>query len=119
MIMFKPVRILQVGSIALFLAGCAANKTAALPQTPLASAPAATNTSPVVAQPVRPLPADADSIQAGSSLAGNTRYVQADGRLIPSIQAYADEVAQRRGIPLAHVQALLKDRKSTRLNSSH
>lgn len=104
--MFKPVRILQVGSIAVFLAGCAANKTAALPQAPQGSSAAAIH---VPASPAAPAPGSTDSIGAGSSVVGRTAYRQADGRLIPSIQAYAQEVARARHIPLAHVEALLQD----------
>ncbi|UYO92438.1 lytic murein transglycosylase B [Pollutimonas sp. M17] len=107
--MFKAVRILQVGSIALFLAGCAANKTTALAQAPLASPAAATSSSPMTAEAAMPVPEAAPSIEAGSSVVGLTSYRQADGRLIPAIQAYALEVARVRHIPLAHVEALLKD----------
>src|SRR5690606_34491672 len=65
--------------------------------------------SPMTAEAAMPVPEAAPSIEAGSSVVGLTSYRQADGRLIPAIQAYALEVARVRHIPLAHVEALLKD----------
>ncbi|MFW7343573.1 lytic murein transglycosylase B [Pollutimonas sp. H1-120] len=107
--MFKPVRILQVGSIAVFLAGCAANKTAALAQAPQGSPAAPTHISAPTATQAIPASGSTDSIKAGSSVVGRTVYRQADGQLIPSMQAYASEITRVRHIPLAHVEALLKD----------
>jgi len=40
---------------------------------------------------------------------GRQGFRQADGRLIPEIQAYAQEVARVRHVPLTHVETLLKD----------
>jgi membrane-bound lytic murein transglycosylase B len=54
------------------------------------------------------LPAPAPSIKAGSSVVGNAGFLDASAQLVPDMQAYAQEVAQARNIPLAHVQALLK-----------
>jgi membrane-bound lytic murein transglycosylase B len=106
MIMFKPVRILQVGSLAIFLAGCAADKTSALAQAPQSSPPAVAAPDP---RPAIHAPSSADSIKAGSSVPGRQGFRQPDGRLIPEIQAYAQEVARVRHVPLTHVETLLKD----------
>src|SRR5690606_22694527 len=45
-------------------------------------------------QPEAPVPAPAG-------------FTDAQGRLLPEVQAYANQVAQEQHIPLAHVQALL------------
>ncbi|MGB3288056.1 MAG: lytic murein transglycosylase B [Burkholderiaceae bacterium] len=107
--MFKAVRILQVGSIAFFLAGCAASKTATPEQAPSAPAAASAAGSSATAPATMKVPEAAPSIKAGSSVVGRTRYLQADGRLVPDIQAYAQEVARVRGVPPARVETLLKD----------
>lgn len=106
--MFKPVRILQVGLLTLLLSGCAATQT----PTPLAASPPlqptpggnATNAQQPALQPQQaPAP-----IKAGTSVPGDSPFVLAGGALTPDIQAYAREVSQVRGVPLGHVEALLK-----------
>lgn len=106
--MFKPVRILQVGLLTLLLSGCAATQT----PTPLSASPPlqptpggnATNAQQPALQPQQaPAP-----IKAGTSVPGDSPFVLAGGALTPDIQAYAREVSQVRGVPLGHVEALLK-----------
>src|SRR5690606_24745402 len=46
--------------------------------------------------------------KAGISVPGDSPFVLAGGALTPDIQAYAREVSQVRGVPLGHVEALLK-----------
>ncbi|NYT46163.1 lytic murein transglycosylase B [Pollutimonas thiosulfatoxidans] len=104
--MFKPVRSLQVGCIAVLLAGCAANQTAAVAPAPMQVVPA-TAVTQNTAQPLS-LPAPAPSIQAGISTPGSAVFRQANGDLTPNLQAYAREVANARGVPLSHVEALLR-----------
>src|SRR5690606_28026886 len=110
MIMFKPVRLLQVSSIYLLLAGCAATHTpASTPTATPAPAPetrASTSSTESPAPLVTPEPSP--SIQAGRSIPGNSSFLQANGQLTDNIQTYANEVARTRGIPLEHVQALLQ-----------
>ncbi len=106
--MFKPVRILQVGLLTLLLSGCAATQT----PTPLSASPSlqpapggsSTNAQQPALQPQQaPAP-----IKAGISVPGDSPFVLASGALTPDIQAYAREVSQVRGVPLDHVEALLK-----------
>ncbi|MCC2595257.1 lytic murein transglycosylase B [Pusillimonas sp. MFBS29] len=107
--MFKPVRILQVTCLNLLLVGCAATHTG--PSSgETAAPPAPIDTSTTAAPGALPLtiPEPSPSIQAGQSTPGNASFVQPDGQLTPNIQAYAHEVASARGIPLNHVESLLK-----------
>ena len=112
--MFKPVRILQVAVFNLMLAGCATTHHDTAPDSTPDEAHANTAAPAITAQtpaaPALPLatPEPAPSIQAGRSIPGNSSFLQPDGRLTPDIQAYADEVARTRNIPIKHVEALLK-----------
>ncbi|MDS1141955.1 lytic murein transglycosylase B [Pusillimonas sp. SM2304] len=103
--MFKPARILQVSFLSLFLAGCAATETSALrPGAPALPPPAA----PAPATGYTPAAVDtAPPIGAGQSIAGARGFLQDNGALTPNIQAYANEVASARHIPIGHVEALL------------
>jgi membrane-bound lytic murein transglycosylase B len=129
MIMVNHTRALQVASMLLLLAGCASTRTAPLapasvpaqatgtqavtlqaigPQA--AASPAASSTvsgSPAAGSSAPAAPA-APSIKAGTSVVSSDGFLGPDARLLPDIQAYAQEVAQTRGIPLSHVEALLK-----------
>lgn len=128
--MFNRARTLQVALILLLLAGCASTRTAALspagidavaPATtgsPAAGSPAAgspatgspTPASPAASLPaLQPAPEPAPSIRAGSSIAGSAAFLGPNAELVPDIQAYAQEVAETRNIPLSHVQTLLKN----------
>lgn len=118
--MFRPIRMLQLGAVMCFLAGCASGTTphgvshmenngGATPPTNQgeASPPAATRAG-------RPLwraeaPEAAPPIQAGSSVPGASGFIREDGELKADIKAYADEVALTRKIPQAGVHALLQD----------
>jgi membrane-bound lytic murein transglycosylase B len=105
MIMFKPARILQVGVLSLFLTGCASTQTTA--PSPLPISPKST-TQPNIQNTGEPSSVDSTSIKAGSSIARAEGFLLADGRLKPDIQAYANEVAERRGVPLPQVESLLR-----------
>jgi membrane-bound lytic murein transglycosylase B len=93
----------------LLLAGCASPRTATLMPTgtvaQAAGAPASglqTAGSPAAGSPAAP------PIKAGSSVVSSAGFLGPDSQLLPDIQAYAEEVAQSRNIPLSRVQALLK-----------
>ncbi|NYT85713.1 lytic murein transglycosylase B [Pollutimonas harenae] len=107
--MFKPARILQVVFFNLLLVGCASTQNGPSGHD-TAQAAAAAAAKPETASNALPLstPEPAPSIQAGRSIPGNSGFLQANGQLTDNIQAYANEVARARGIPLAHVEALLK-----------
>ncbi|MBB5217097.1 lytic murein transglycosylase B [Parapusillimonas granuli] len=103
--MFKPARILQVAALSLSLAGCASTQTAAPMAPNIAPDPAG---RPGEAAAGMNPPAESTSIKAGSSVPRAEGFLSADGRLKPDIQAYAQEVSQRRGVPLGHVESLLR-----------
>ena len=105
--MFKPARILQAASVFLLLAGCGTTQTNALSSTPSQASGAVLANAPSSQAPAgtsTPTP----SIKAGASTIGNAGFLQADGSLTPTIQAYAQEVAQTRNIPLSYVTAILQ-----------
>jgi len=112
--MFKPVRILQVGLLSLFLSGCAATQTpaplsaASSAQAVAAGGPAAGNPTAVGEGPALQVPQEPASIKAGASTPGDSPFVLPGGALAPDIQAYAREVSQSRGVPLGRVETLLK-----------
>lgn len=112
--MFKPVRILQVGLLSLFLSGCAATQTpaplsaASSAQAVAAGGPAAGNPTAVGEGPALQVPQEPASIKAGASNPGDSPFVLPGGALAPDIQAYAREVSQSRGVPLGRVETLLK-----------
>ncbi|AEC20017.1 membrane-bound lytic murein transglycosylase B precursor [Pusillimonas sp. T7-7] len=105
--MFKPVRILQVTFFNLLLAGCAATQNGPAGNN-TAQTSASTNTKTTSNALPLSTPEPAPSIQAGRSLPGSSGFLQANGQLTDNIQAYANEVARARGIPLVHVENLLK-----------
>lgn len=104
--MFKPARLLQVSFFSLFLASCASTEPTSLPAAaPTPSAPA----QPTDSAGYTPTPmAEPEPIKAGQSIISTAGFLQDNGQLKPNIQAYAQEVADTRGVPLGHVEALLK-----------
>lgn len=105
--MFKPARILQATSVFLLMAGCGTTQNNALssPSAQAASVASNAGTTDQTKVPVAPAP----SIKAGVSVVGNSGFLQPNGELTPSIQAYAQEVSQVRHIPLPHVVAMLQN----------
>ncbi|WP_397476135.1 lytic murein transglycosylase B [Pusillimonas sp.] len=98
--MFKPVRILQVAA-AVLLGGCASSQTA--------HPPAAQQATPATQAPA-PVGQGADwPRRAASASSGPHAFTGNRGQLKPEIQEYAQNVAAKRGLPLAHVEALLQD----------
>ena len=122
--MFRRTRILQAVLLTLLTTACASRPTAEIQHgAPAAGAPTqagpaagaggtgpqagamiATPTSADLAEPSA-LP----EIQAGRSETGSRAFTRADGTLEPDIEAFADEVARLRQVPLQHVRALLLD----------
>jgi len=99
-IMFKAARVLQVAAILALLAGCASSRTAetasATPTQGSASVAGgiAGSAPPAVSRPPRPdLP---------------NGFLAPGGILTAEAQSFAREVAQARGVPLQHVEELLR-----------
>lgn len=97
--MFKPARILQV-AVAVLLGGCASSHTV----TPSQQATVPSQATPVASTAPGPVhrarrPVDPD----------RRGFTDTQGRLTPSVQQYARQIAQQRQLPLEHVQALLQD----------
>jgi membrane-bound lytic murein transglycosylase B len=127
--MFKAVNVLQA-AIILVLAGCASAPNVATSQAQgsqtrtqeqAANSPTAQNKSTsqpdqesettkktVTLAQVSPRAAAAPAIQAGSSVNQAKGFTDANGQLLPDIQAYAREVSQTRNVPLNHVTQLLR-----------
>ncbi|NYT66472.1 lytic murein transglycosylase B [Alcaligenaceae bacterium] len=105
--MSKRVRTLSTCALAMLLAGCASSQTTVSPlATAQETAPAAALQSPPnLSSQAAPTAAP---IKAGASAPGITRYTSDSGQLIPSILAYAHEVAQTRNIPQQRVIAILE-----------
>ncbi|NYT61389.1 lytic murein transglycosylase B [Alcaligenaceae bacterium] len=104
--MFRPVRILQVTSVFLLIAGCGTTQTSAITPAPSkAPATVATHAAPPTGFTAQTSPA----IKAGVSTVGSNGFLQADGRLTANLQSYAQEVSQVRGIPLPYVVAILEN----------
>lgn len=105
--MSKRVRTLSTITLALLLAGCASSQTTVSPS---ANAQETASAAPLQspANLTSQAAPTAPPIKAGTSAPGITRYTSADGQLIPSIQAYAHEVAQTRNIPQQRVEAILE-----------
>ena len=115
--MFRPIRMLQYGTLLCLMAGCANGNTpqnSATDPGPNAQAQSVEDAIPAAQEPkkFKPLtaaPDPAPSIQAGSSTAGASGFTQANGQLKPDIQAYANEVAHTRNIPQHVLEALLQN----------
>lgn len=122
--MFRPIRMLQMGTVMCLLAGCAsgntshdATSTSRIPDKNRTEASAQVDQDslltsvPPVGQPKQlpPAPAPAPSVQAGVSVAAASGFTLENGALKPGIQAYADEVARTRNIPQGVLEALLKN----------
>lgn len=112
--MFKPLHVTQVAILALLISGCAARQVtpASLAQAPAATPAAGANETRQAGSKLL-LTHDPEtqypSIGAGRSVPGNQPWANANGTLNADVQAYAQEVAQTRGLPLQHVQALLQE----------
>lgn len=112
--MFRPIRMLQCGTLLCLLAGCASGNThhhSATNSTQEAIARQDINLAaaePEKFKPLTPAPEAAPSIQAGSSTATASGFTQENGQLKADIQAYAIEVARTRNIPQQDVEALLQ-----------
>ena len=122
--MFRRTRILQAVLLTLLTTACASRPTAEIQHgAPAAGAPTqagpaagAGGTGPQVGAMIA-TPTSADlaepsalpEIQAGRSETGSRAFTRADGTLEPDIEAFADEVARLRQVPLQHVRALLLD----------
>ncbi len=106
--MFKPLRILQATSVLLLMTGCGATQTTALSSAPPPVANAVRSSASTAQAPASPA-ASSQPIKAGTSIPGNSPFLQANGTLVPDIQAYALEVSRTRHIPLPHVTALLQN----------
>jgi len=104
--MFKAVRVLQTGCLIAALAGCA-SAPVATGHTGAATLDATGGLSGSAAQQVAPRAPRAPSIEAGQSGGTTKGFTDAQGRLLPELQAYADEVATTRHIPPGHVKRLL------------
>ena len=102
--MFKPVRILQVAA-AILLGGCASSHTVS----PYAQTPPAVQTPQAAPTPGPTQTTPAYPRRPASASSGVNDFTDAQGRLKPDIQHYAQQVSQQRNLPLAHVQALLED----------
>lgn len=131
--MFRPVRMLQLGTILCLVAGCASGGTTSKTsiQTPADNAanatarigpddaagsgpqhPAAASADPAIPGILPPLPAVPEappSIAAGTSTPDASGFTGENGKLNADIQAYASEVTRTRNIPQQSVEALLKD----------
>ncbi|MFA5488142.1 MAG: lytic murein transglycosylase B [Candidimonas sp.] len=113
--MFKSPRIVQAGCLAALLSVCATLSACATKQTAVPPSNSTPNTAPGRAAPPASgsqahnagMPKALPSIQAGFSRADAGPLRQANGTLVPEIQAFADELSRTRGIPLEHVERLL------------
>lgn len=118
--MFRPIRMLPLGAVMCFLAGCAsgstpdgvhhaetgADTTAPTNQSQVSTPAGATAQNPLWRAET---PQAAPPIQAGSSVPAAAGFTLENGELKADIKAYADEVALTRKIPQANVHALLQD----------
>lgn len=118
--MSKLFHVLQITALALLVAGCASSQTTTLPlaksqAAAYADAPQPPPTGSTVA--LTPKPANTPinqaapvgaSVKAGLSSANTTQYVNAQGHLIATLQAYAEEVAHTRNIPQSRVVSILQ-----------
>lgn len=120
--MSKLLRTLQVTALVTLVAGCASSQTTGLPtaksqakahadatQPPPTGLVAAPNRASAAPQTIDQAAPDGPSVQAGESDPGTTRYVKANGQLIDTVQAYAQEVAYTRNIPQPQVEAILQE----------
>tara|TARA_R110000851_G_scaffold333485_1_gene513748 strand:- start:18161 stop:19354 length:1194 start_codon:yes stop_codon:yes gene_type:complete len=108
--MFKAVKVLQA-SIILVLAGCASAPNVATSQAQKTNQPAVADAPPRTTTTlvhVSPRAKQAPAIQAGTSINQAKGFTDANGQLLPDIQAYALEVSQTRNVPLEHVTRLLQ-----------
>lgn len=118
--MFNAARFLQAAPILALFAGCAsvqpvAQTNAGQMSAPNAASPAATpsaagarpRTSPAEPAIVAARAPEAPDIQAGGSVRTTDGFTDAQGQLVPDLQAYAREVATTRAVPLKHVESLL------------
>lgn len=108
--MFKPLRVMQVAILALLISGCSARQVNPSPSAEQpAGSPANLSVAPHSSAALSVDPATQyPALQAGRSQPGAMPWIKAGGQLTDDVQAYAEEVAQTRGVPLQHVQNLLQ-----------
>lgn len=112
--MFKPARILQVACVAALLAGCASSKTSPpqsanpAPSQPAVSGQAGATTGTAGENSVSTRQGK-PRITAAAPAQGQNGFLTLNGALLPEIQAYAQNVAQQRNLPLDQVVTLLKE----------
>ena len=98
--MFKPVRILQVAA-AVLLGGCASSQT---------TQPPATAQTPHVAPASTPMSQGTNWPRRAASPGSDPQaFTDSRGELKPEIHEFAQNLAAKRNLPLAHVVALLED----------
>lgn len=114
--MFRPIRMLQLGTMLCLVAGCASGNSShdsasasSTPETVVQAGAGVASASRVPLAPLPTLPDPAPSITAGSSTPAASGFTQENGLLKPDIQAYATEVSRTRNIPQHTLEALLKD----------
>lgn len=97
--MFRPSRILQVAVASFFLSGCAGSplghESAAQTRTGLTERPSVSNSD-----------SSAGAV-AGPAVSTRGDFVGVDGRLLPEVQAFAQETARAHALPENRVEALL------------
>ncbi len=106
--MFRRTRILQATLLTLLTTACAGGSPGPgqAPSGPSTQAgPASSNPGP--ATPGTAAGAQAAPIQGGRSEVSSRPFTVAAGVLDPDIEAFAEEVARVRSLPLAHVRGLL------------
>lgn len=108
--MFKPLRVMQVAILALLISGCSARQVNPSPSAEQpAGSPANLSVAPHSSAALSVDPATQyPALQTGRSQPGAMPWIKASGQLTDDVQAYAEEVAQTRGVPLQHVQNLLQ-----------
>ncbi|HUH40441.1 MAG TPA: lytic murein transglycosylase B [Castellaniella sp.] len=101
--MFRPIRIVQVVVASLFLSGCAAGGASVHSSTGVAGATGAAHSTTKHS----PVSNETTTTRAAAMPAPLGDFVTADGRLEPQLAAFAQQVAQKHSIDVAHVQGLL------------
>ena len=109
--MFRRTRILQAALLTLLTTACAGGPAGVEPGDATAARTGAQPGTPPLAPPaaVQPQPLPDTPINAGRSEVSSRPFQRTEGVLEPDIEAYAEEVARLRGVPLQHVRSLLLD----------
>ena len=95
--MFRPTRIVQVAVASLFISGCASSHNGA----------GTASTTDAAAQDQNTIAIGRHGSGASSAQPGD--FLDADGRLQPEVQAFAQATAQTHALPLPEVEALLTE----------